>query len=81
MKAYESKRDLVYRVWLGFTQMMWYLQLSSQNAKKIKIAQNAVANLERCSKEERVGMYANFALLHLSLRGVSIKGLQDPSHY
>lgn len=58
---------------------------SKENPKKIKYGQSAVLNLERCSKEAKVGLYANFALLYLSFRlqkeGYKVNGIQDPKNY
>ena len=67
IKAYEVKRDFVYRVWLGYTQYMLFKVCTPENPKKMKIALNALQNLDRCSKENKVGLYANFGLLYLSL--------------
>ena len=85
MKAYEVKRDFAYRVWLGFTQMQLYRVCTPENPKKLKFVQNAVANLDRCAKEVKVGIYASFGLLYLSLQlqtvGLQVKGLQEPKYY
>lgn len=81
IKAYETKRDFTYRVWLGFTQVQLFKICTSDNPKKLRFAQNAVANLDRCRLEPSVGLYANFALLNLSLEFSQIKGLQEPMVY
>lgn len=51
IKAYETKRDFAYRVWLGYTQFQLYKICTPQNPKKVKNAQNAFANLDRCSRD------------------------------
>lgn len=65
--------------------MQMYSKLADNNPRRLKHAQNAVSNLDRCSKEKNVALYANFGLLYLSLslqrEGLSIKGCQDPSVY
>lgn len=80
IKAYEAKRDFVYRVWLGYTQLQMFL-VATDPAVKTKMANNAIVNLDRCSKEPRVALYANFALICLSLRveeaKLQVKGLKD----
>jgi hypothetical protein len=52
---------------------------TKENPKKVKYGQSAVLNLERCSKEAKVGLYANFALLYFSFRlqkeGFKINGI------
>jgi hypothetical protein len=46
---------------------MLFKVCTPENPKKMKIALNALQNLDRCSKENKVGLYANFGLLYLSL--------------
>lgn len=81
IKAYETKRDFTYRVWLGFTQVQLYKICTADNPKKLRFAQNAVANLDRCRLEPNVGLYANFGLLDLAFKLTQIKGLQEPMVY
>jgi hypothetical protein len=83
MKAYETKRDFAYRVWLGYTQMQLAKICLPENPKRQKFAQNAYSNLERCAKERKVGLYANFGLLQMALElsELQVKGLQDASDY
>jgi hypothetical protein len=47
--------------------MQLYRVCEAENPKKIKFVQNAIANLDRCAKEVKVGIYASFGLLFLSL--------------
>jgi hypothetical protein len=54
---------------------------------KIRNAKNAFQNLDRCSNEKRVSLYANFALIHLwfELKAIDlnakVKGLKEPQEY
>jgi hypothetical protein len=38
IKAYETKRDFTYRVWLGFTQVQLFKICTSDNPKKLRFA-------------------------------------------
>ena len=78
IKAYELKRDFVYRVWLGFTQMQMFRVLADGNPNKEIVGKNAFLNLERCTKEVKVSMYAAYALIYLApeLQPYNIKGVQ-----
>lgn len=67
VRAYETKRDFTYRVWLGYTYLQLFRVCTFENPKKIKFAERAIQHLERCSKEPKVGLYANFALLFFSI--------------
>lgn len=65
--------------------MQLFYVCTKENPKKGKFGQSAVQNLERCSKEPKVGLYANFALLYFSIRlqkeGYKVNGIQDPKYY
>jgi hypothetical protein len=59
--------------------------LTDNNPSKLKYAQHALSNLDRCSKELKVALYANYGLLHLALSlkdlGKTVKGIQEPMMY
>lgn len=65
--------------------MQLFYLCTKDNPKKAKYAQSSVQNLERCSKEIKVGLYANFALLYFSIAliadGYKIKDIQDAKVY
>lgn len=84
IKSYEAQRDFTYRVWLGFTQLKLASICTKENPKKFRNAQNAFMNLDRCSRDVKVGLYANFGLLKLAsdfYGEAKLPSLQEPYYY
>ena len=84
IKSYEGHRDFTYRVWLGFTQLKLASICTAENPKKFRYAQNAFMNMDRCSRDVKVGLYANYCLLKLAsdfYGETKLPNLQEPSYY
>ena len=85
-EAYLKRRDMAYRVWLGFTFVQLFKLVPNNNKRKPKFGSYAVKNLgSRCLQDPNYGLYANFAMLDLAIeatkQGVKVDGLASPETY